>query len=214
MKQVAGFWLPDSELHLIPFLEKSAQFYKGPTYQVDKFLACLPQIKRFGHAIDVGAHCGLWSRVMAKCFKKLDAFEPLPRHIECWRKNVLDVNATLHECALGNIGGDVAMLEEKDSTGDSRIDSKATARVRIKTLDSLALSEVDYIKLDCEGFEYFAIKGGEETIRRDRPCLIVEQKPGKAKAYGIADGAAVGLLKSWGAALRFKQSGDYCLSWD
>ncbi len=214
MKQVAGFWLPDSETHLVPFLEKSAQFYKGPTYQVDKFLACLPHVRRFGHAIDVGAHCGLWSRVMVKCFKHLTAFEPLPRHVECWRKNITDRNAVLYELALGNVTNLVGMTEVKDSTGDSHIAPQGSTRVKMEMLDACRLPDVDYIKLDCEGFEALALKGGEQTIRRDRPCIMVEQKPGKAKNYELADTEAVDLLKSWGAVMRFCQSGDYCLSWD
>lgn len=214
MKQVAGFWLPDSEKHLIPMLEIAPKFFKKPTYQVDKFLGCLQYIQGFGHAVDIGAHCGLWSNVLVHVFAKLSAFEPLPRHIGCWRKNIPDANATLHEYALGEVATTLSMIEEQDSTGDSRVDPKGSRSVVLNRLDSVGLPPIDFMKLDCEGYEKFALKGGEQTIRRDRPCIIVEQKPRKAKQYGLGDTEAVELLKSWGAKLRFTLSGDYCLSWD
>lgn len=214
MKQVAGFWLPDSETHLVPFLESSPHFYKGPTYQLDKLLGCCPFIKKFGHAIDVGAHCGVWSRVLTRMFKTLDAFEPLPKHIECWRKNVVNPNATLHGFALGTRVEKLTMKEETESTGDSAISPNGKILIQVLPLDSLAFKGVDFIKLDCEGYELFALKGGEQTIKRDKPCIIVEQKPGKAQGFGLGQIDAVDLLKSWGAELKFEQSGDYCLAWN
>jgi len=40
-----------------------------------KFQSAFPYIKNFRHAIDVGAHVGLWARVFARCFARLTAFE-------------------------------------------------------------------------------------------------------------------------------------------
>ena len=44
------------------------------------------------------------------------------------------------------------------------------------TLDSLNFSEVDFIKLDVEGYELDVIKGGINTLRDNDPVIIVEQK--------------------------------------
>ena len=41
-------------------------------------------------------------------------------------------------------------------------------------LDELRIPRVDVIKIDVEGAEYRALKGGEETLRRDRPVIICE----------------------------------------
>lgn len=213
MKQVAGFWLPDGEVDLVPFLESSPRFFKGPTYQVDKLLHCLPWIKKFDLALDVGAHCGLWSRVLVRMFRSVAAFEPLRRHAECFVKNVPD--ADLHPFALGESYSRTPMRVDLTASGNSAIDKNGTHVVDVMPLDDGAgWHRIDFIKLDCEGFEYFALKGAEQSIKASQPCILVEQKQGMGSKYGLSDLAAVDLLKSWGAKERFDMSGDYCLSWD
>jgi len=212
MKQVAGFWLPDGEVDLVPFLESSPRFFKGPTYQVDKFLGCLPYIKRFRSAVDVGAHCGLWSRVLVKCFRDLYAFEPLQENWDCFLMNVEGAN--LHRVALGNQSYRVSMSFNSTASGNSHVDPNGKTSVQAEPLDWFGFEDVDFVKIDCEGFEYYVLQGGEDTIRRYKPCILVEQKQGMGAKYGLQDLSGVGLLKSWGAKLRFQMSGDYCLSWD
>lgn len=212
MKQVAGFWIPDGEVDLVPFLEASPRFFKGPTYQVDKLLACLPWIKKFDLALDVGAHCGLWSRVLVKCFRRVEAFEPVSRHAECFYKNVPD--ARLHQLALGERRGRLPMSVDATASGNSSMHVNGSEVVQVTQLEEFDCGEVNFLKIDCEGFEYFVLKGGEMMIKADRPCVIVEQKKGMGSKYGLSDLAAVDLLKSWGAQERFEMSGDYCLSWD
>lgn len=55
--------------------------------------------------------------------------------------------------------------------------------VEARTLDSFAFTEVDAIKIDVEGWELMVVKGGEQTIMRDRPVIqteIVENQCRKA----------------------------------
>lgn len=72
-------------------------------------------------------------------------------------------------------------------------------------------SRVDFIKLDCEGYEYFALRGGEATIRQWRPVIIVEQKPGRGSGFGLSDLAAVDWLRSLGYLLKAEMAGDYIM---
>lgn len=212
MMQASGVWLPDGDTHFPAMLAPAAKLWKRPTYQVDKFLACLPHIRRFSHAVDIGAHCGLWSMVMVRSFAKLTAFEPMPRHAECWRANIKDENATLHEVALGD--GSVDVLRMKmvtDNSGLSHVDPVGSIKVRASSLDRVIVDAVDFIKCDCEGYEYFAIKGAESVIRRGRPCVMIEQA--MCERYGMGEGSAIDLLQSWGAQLRWTQGRDHCLSW-
>ena len=67
------------------------------------------------------------------------------------------------------------------------------------TLDSLQLTEVDFIKIDCEGYEENVLRGAVETIERDRPVIIVEQKRDMATArFGLEPLGAVKFLQSLG----------------
>lgn len=217
MKQIEGFWLPDAEQHLIPYLESGPRDGAHPSYQLHKLLAAMEFVKAFGVAVDVGAHCGLWSLPLSKRFRIIHAYEPVEAYRECYELNLADTGGciiALHAGALGDRDGTVSLHTGPNSTGDTYVKDGGEHSSRMVTLDSQNLAGIDFMKIDCEGFEYFVLKGGELTIRRDQPCIIVEQKPGKAKQYNLGDTDAVKLLKSWGAVMRKEISGDFICSWD
>ena len=203
-----GIWLPDHEEHLTHYA-KSGPYGKW-TYQSHKLLAALKYIKGCREAVDVGGHCGLWSKELIKVFDHVQAFEPMATHRECFVMNV-PKRYTLHECALGDKEGMVSMHSEKGSSGDTWV--KGDGDIPLRRLDDFNLSP-DFIKLDCEGYEYFALKGGEAMLLRCKPVVIVEQKPGKAQKFGIDEIEAVKYLQSLGAVLREEIVGDFILSWE
>jgi hypothetical protein len=47
------------------------------------------------------------------------------------------------------------------------------SKCRLRTLDELGL-EPFFIKIDVQGYEYNALKGGEKTLRAHEPVLLVE----------------------------------------
>lgn len=215
MKQIRGFWLPDREKHLVPFLEKGPQYAGGPTYQFHKLQAALEFVKEHHVAVDIGGHCGLWARPLTHLFKEVIAFEPVAEHRECFERNLADrKNWMLFPFALGDHSGVVSLHTSLSSSGDTYVQAGGEHAAEMRALDSFEIKDVGFLKVDCEGFELHVLKGGEQTIRRDRPCVIVEQKPGKGKQFGLGDRDAVELLKLWGAVPRKEISGDFILSWD
>jgi hypothetical protein len=44
----------------------------------------------------------------------------------------------------------------------------------LRTLDSYALEDVGFVKIDVEGHELAALRGAEQTLRRCRPLVLVE----------------------------------------
>lgn len=221
MQEQLGWYFPDGEKHLPEWMARVNQRRGGLLqYQLGKYNAALKFVRQRRLAIDVGAHIGQWSKNMASDFEIVHAFEPVSDYGCCWQANLPAVaNATLHPVALGEAQGIVSLkCGTPGSHGDTfiaqRDEANAAKDVALKPLDWFDLANVDFIKVDCEGYELFVVKGGEKTIRRDRPCIIVEQKPGKAQSYGLGETDAVTLLKSWGAKVRAVLSGDYILSWD
>ncbi len=219
MKQADGWFWPDREQHLLDWLAnpKGRKIINGrPAYQGKKQLAAmsyLPPESR-GTAIDVGAHIGLWSFNLAHWFKKVEAFEPVPAHQDCFQKNVLDVygndKVELHEFALGEREDMIAIHTADTSTGDSWVKGKGT--IPMRTLDSFGFTDVDFIKIDCEGYEEFVLRGARETIQRDVPVIIVEQKRDMAaKKFGLETLGAVKLLKEWGYDQAEELSGDFIM---
>jgi FkbM family methyltransferase len=50
-------------------------------------------------------------------------------------------------------------------------------------LDDIVLREVAFIKLDIQGSEHAALKGAVETLRRDKPHLMVETPSPEVRAF-------------------------------
>ena len=219
MKQELGWWFPDHEQHLLDWMTKNGEIVDGRgTYQIKKLRAAVAHCRNFRTAVDVGAHVGLWSMQLFLRFRCVHAFEPLAEHRACFINNVpnAEEDATqsvyLHDCALGDHEGAVQIETLPTSSGDSRVALTATGDIPLRTLDSFGITEVDFIKLDCEGYELFALKGGAQTIARDLPVICVEQKPGRAQRYGLPElGAVEWLIKQFGYRCVEKMSGDYVM---
>lgn len=207
MRQVKGVWLPDREAHLTAWAKEENWRYQG-----EKLDAALKYARRFDVAVDVGAHCGLWSKELIKKFSRVVAFEPMGVHRECFVKNV-EGNFEIYPYALGDKTGKVKLTWNPDSTGDTRIHHNGQHEVEMKRLDDIYIGPCDFLKIDTEGYEEFVLRGATALLRH-KPVVVVEQKPNKAKEYGLKDTGAVEYLKSLGATLREVMKGDYILSWD
>ena len=125
---------------------------------------------------------------------------------------------SLHGVALGASRGRVHMQINPADTGDTHVVKAASARtieVEMTPLDDHGITDADFIKIDCEGFELDVLVGGRYTIQHSHPCIIVEQKQHKLAAnYGTKGTPAVDYLKQMGAVIRKEMGGDYIMSWD
>jgi FkbM family methyltransferase len=205
---------------MIPIIESGPLFAGAGTFQLKKFAAAFPHIKNFRHAIDIGAHCGIWTRVLARCFNIVTAFEPNPECEECfwlnnpWREFDRSSQVILKQFALGHEPGTVKLNTKLgDSTAFTRIDPEGDADVEVRTLDSFNLEWVDFIKIDVEGWEHNVVRGGIETIQKWRPTMIVEQKPDNAERHGMKRFGAVKMLEKMGARKIADISGDVIMAW-
>jgi FkbM family methyltransferase len=207
LKDVEGVWLPETEQHMVAYANKP-----GWGYQKEKFNAAMKYVRKFDVAVDVGAHCGLWSRQMEKRFKKIYAFEPVPLHREAYAKNVSG-EFEMFPYACGDKESTVKLKTVPHSTGDTNIDENGDLEVRVVRIDDVLNSECDFLKIDTEGYEEFVLRGATNLLKF-KPCVIVEQKPNKAQKYGLKETGAVELLKSLGARQREVIAGDFIMSWD
>jgi len=218
-----GWWLPDCEEHLQDWMLKMHQKAPGGRlgYQLHKYEKAKSFVKQFKTAVDIGGHVGLWSWPMAHDFEKVIAFEPVAAHRECWEQNMSGMdNAEVYPFAVGEQHGEAVVRQRTpDSSGDTGVELNPTdeeERVQMISLDDMNLESVDFIKLDCEGFEVFALKGAKETILRCRPVICVEQKPetGMEAKYGIGTTDGVEYLESLGMKRKGALQGDYFLAFD
>lgn len=211
MIQHQGIWLPDGETHLTNWMSKSGEMVDGKgTYQIKKLRKALEYCTNFRTAADVGAHVGMWSMQLMNYFENVLAFEPVKAHRDCFAKNINLDDVELFPYALGEKERRVSINTASTSSGDSWV--SGAGDIPMHPLDALGITDLDFMKIDCEGYEKFVLLGGEETIKRCRPCIIVEQKPNHAQRYGLGEQDAVPYLQSLGAVLRAEMSGDFILN--
>jgi len=157
------------------------------TWVVDEF------ITEDSVVVDVGAHIGTFTVPAAKKAKIVHSFEPviqsflrLTEHIEM---NSLS-NVTPHNFALGDslTSAEIEYMP-MFNTGAAKLtisrgalifhdlgDEHAPPKYRmlVKTLDSLDLPALDFLKCDTEGCELLVVRGAIETIKKFRPVMVME----------------------------------------
>jgi len=216
MKQACGIWFPDDEKHLVDMVSRSPRVDGKGTYQLHKLEAALKFVPKRRLALDVGMHVGLWAMHLVKTFKTVIGFEPVADHLHCLARNMAEANVTnwkVHPLALGNKNANVGLKLMKGSTGSTAI-AEEDGVIPMKRLDDFEFTDpVDFVKIDVEGYEYMVLEGAEQTLRRHKPVVIVEQKPGKVEWFGHKQYDARDLLISWGARQVFEMQGDCCLTW-
>jgi FkbM family methyltransferase len=141
--------------------------------------------------LDCGGYDGFTSIEFAKYSKneysKIFMFEPDSRNVilceQAKRFNKLH-DLEIIEAGCSDENGEI--LFEAGLNGMSHFaNSKSKYTEKIKTVridDVVVNTKVGFIKMDIEGAEMRALKGAEETIKRDKPLLAicVYHKPGDA----------------------------------
>ena len=143
MKQIKGIWLPDDDTHFEEHLNKGPEFKGAGTYQYSKITQALACVKRYEVALDIGAHVGLWSRVLTHYFRRIYAFEPVPNHIICFLRNLREQikheRVILIPIAIGNEQTDIYINTVTDNSGNAHVDNSGI-KVSSKRIDDLEIS--------------------------------------------------------------------------
>lgn len=159
----------------------------------------LSHVQSFRQAVDVGAHVGGWTMVMARMFERVLAFEPLESSQARWRRNMAGIgNATLIGAALGDERA-MVRLQGGELHSKHYCVKDAGGGVEMLRLDDFGLTDLDFLKVDTEGADALVLAGAEQTIRRCRPVVIVESVPRFEARYGLPEGAPMAFLEQLGA---------------
>lgn len=146
-------------------------------------------------SLDVGANVGLFTYYLARYSRHVHAFEPNPLACDVLQ-SVADRNVTVHRTALTDRAGEVELYVPRNRKGWSsnggslqqmRWGDFGRVRVPGRRIDDLGLSDIGFIKIDVEGHELAVLRGAQETLRRDRPNLFVENE----HSHAGGDAAAV-----------------------
>ena len=215
MYEYQGWWFPDTEDHFPKMMKKSIDRGGPAEYQYQVRDRSMTYVNNYGTALDIGANVGLWGRSLCEKFNQVIAFEPVLMFRECLVKNVVSSRLHIKDFALGDQRTTATMIITEGNTGHTHIDpaSLGSGNVEVYRLDDLELDTVDYVKIDCEGYEYRILQGAEQTIKQCRPIIVVEQKPHDAYSDQYSQHAAIGLLQNWGMIRLDQVKDDWIMGW-
>jgi len=164
-------------------------------------------IKEDDIVLDIGANVGLHTVKFAQIAKKghVYAFEPVREMADRLSQNCalnrLE-NVTIVEAALGSQSGTLpisvnisgAGLEGTSSLVDSvhvenHPENYKARDVPVRRLDDLVEGfgidgRIAFIKMDTEGFETYVFEGATETVKKNKPIMIVEAHSRRLKKAG------------------------------
>jgi FkbM family methyltransferase len=148
--------------------------------------------------IDVGAHIGYFTLIMAKRVGKqgrVFAFEPNP-DVHMYLRQNFERNGlsqvTVCSIALFREEGS-AVLEGRDSlnAGLSLRKSPSEGTVPMAAYDriagSMGIGKVDLVKMDVEGAEMDILLGMRELLKQDHPSLVIEVHKKLLRRFGHSE---------------------------
>jgi FkbM family methyltransferase len=174
--------------------------------------ACLRHVRRFVTAgsavVDVGAHVGFFTQTLASWVGphgRVLAIEPEPVNFRRLQRRVqrrrLGSRVILVNGAAVDAPGDRYLKVDPTHPGDHQLASTGLA-IRGVTLDELtaglALPAVSLVKLDVQGAELMALKGGLGLLKRWRPHLMIEVDEERLRLQGTSPAELFTLLRALG----------------
>jgi FkbM family methyltransferase len=165
------------------------------------------------HLVDVGASTGSFALLPTIVpDARVTAFEPNPTVFEVLMSNAVlnlrEIYSSLFNIALHEKGGkfELKIPLASDQSGLAcvgepiRYSEWYNFAVSTFGMDEIDLHfAIDVLKIDTEGCELHVLKGGERTIRRDKPVVLCEYNQINCQQFGYEHTEIKNLLESWGA---------------
>ena len=135
--------------------------------------AALQYVEQWRVGLDIGSNIGQWTRPLSSKFESVVCFEPNPNFRECFKKNIQEKNVLLWPYGLSD--------KEHKAKQDfnSTVLQKEDGDIDCRTLDSFGLTNVDFVKIDVDGFEVPLLNGARETLTKNDPVINIEMKRDK-----------------------------------
>lgn len=152
---------------------------------------------------DVGANIGWYALNLAVHRRgvRIVCFEPFADALE---KNLAlngVADALIFRVALGDREGWVAMTADDKATNHVIEGRGHGVQIPLRTLDGLVaeygLPPPNVLKIDVEGYEFRALKGAEDLLRRHRPLILCEITE-LHRRYGISRESLLEYLRGLG----------------
>jgi len=138
------------------------------------------------NSVDGGANKGVYTYWLEQLSRHVYAYEPNPKMFKTLKAGT-GPKATVNFAALSDQAGEFALRIPKTARGkysnqgaslnhDKVGDSYGEVMVQTRKLDDEGLTNIGFLKIDVEGHEMAVLDGALETIKRDRPTLLIEME--------------------------------------
>jgi len=178
-------FLNNGDTHILP--QSNLEYYVGRGLFESSLIEWCKQFCSKGKAfLDIGAHSGTYSISLADHCGCVYSFEPqkMTYYALCGGVALSGKdNITCFQYGLGSpdqVGKKTLNIVSNDG-GGSTIQTPETMPIlrqeviEIRTLDSFALENIGFIKMDVEENELYVLKGALETLRRNEyPTILFE----------------------------------------
>jgi FkbM family methyltransferase len=143
---------------------------------------------RGGTFVDVGAHWGYYSMLLAQQVDRVFALEPNPITFQYLVENVR-LNGFTNVIPIQIAGWDkkarlMAGPPSKSNTGGTKVDNDTNGNVWGEALDTLFRpNEVQFLKIDCEGADSKVLDGAKRILTEGSPMILIESPPTTISGY-------------------------------
>jgi len=162
------------------------------------WLKSIPYISNKRNSVDIGCRDGEYSRYLQNTFDHVYCFDYRLR--KNFNRNVSLENTTHFNCVLGNENKKIKVSGGGSITA-GKIPKERWYEETMFTLDQFKLENIDYIKIDVDGFETKVLQGSIKTLEKYSPLLVLEQEKGDTEAIEFCKGLGYDIL-DWDDAKR------------
>ena len=147
--------------------------YNGLSSETDLLKVVQPYLKGNKVVVQAGGNCGMQVVKFAEFFDTVYTFEPDPVNFHCLVNNLPYDNVIKFQCCLGDSHKMVSMTTLPFEIGGFYVNQNVGTTPTLR-IDDLNLSNCDFIQLDVEGYQLFALQGAINTIQKFKPVISIE----------------------------------------
>jgi len=187
MRSVSGYFVPEIDEHCL----------SAVLNEVGDLGVSLDLCLDFRTVIQAGGNVGVYPLALSQRFKVIHTVEPDVDNYEALLANCANArNIVSRRAAFGKAIGTAAIDRVyPDNIGAHQI--KQGNEFPVITIDSLGVTDCDFLQLDVEGSEHDALLGAIATIEASWPVITLELK-GLGLRYGYSDEDTIAWLKDMG----------------
>ncbi|OON99182.1 MAG: hypothetical protein ATN35_01815 [Epulopiscium sp. Nele67-Bin004] len=159
-------------------------------YEADKLKAWTPYLPNEGIILDIGSNIGNHSLYWNKYLPNVDkiyAFEPLEVTFNLLSSNIENNNLTkvgIENCCVGretSFAQPTSVSTKKLNCTQFDYCNDEKTGIQVVTVDDFSkrnnLTNISFMKIDTEGFEYEVLLGAKEVLMIQKPMIWVEISP-------------------------------------